>query len=59
MQLELFEMVDGGYLGLAAAYSAVTIAAGYAFVRLGIAFERRHGASVGIYTDKAPRSEGR
>jgi CrcB protein len=41
MQLELFEMVDGGYLGLAAAYVAVTLAAGYAFVRVGIALERR------------------
>jgi fluoride exporter len=53
MQLELFEMVDGGHLGLAAAYCAATIAAGYAFVRLGIAFERR-GDSVAAYPDKAP-----
>lgn len=41
MQLELFEMVEGGYLGLAAAYTAVTIAAGFAFVRLGIGLEGR------------------
>jgi fluoride exporter len=41
LQLELFEMVDGGYLGLAAAYVGATLAAGYAFVRLGIALERR------------------
>ncbi|HET7052895.1 MAG TPA: fluoride efflux transporter CrcB [Solirubrobacterales bacterium] len=41
LQLELFEMVDGGHLGLAAAYVAATLAAGYAFVRLGIALERR------------------
>jgi CrcB protein len=41
MQLELYELVDGGYLGLAAAYAAVTIAAGYLFVRLGITLERR------------------
>jgi CrcB protein len=41
LQLELFELVDGGYLGIAAAYCAVTIAAGYLFVRLGIACERR------------------
>jgi CrcB protein len=41
MQLELFEMVDGGYLGLALAYCAATIAAGYAFLRAGIALERR------------------
>jgi CrcB protein len=41
VQLELFEMVDGGYLGLAAAYVSATLAVGYAFVRLGIALERR------------------
>jgi CrcB protein len=41
MQLELYEMVDGGCLGLAGAYAAVTIATGYLFVRLGIALERR------------------
>jgi CrcB protein len=41
MQLELYEMVDGGYLGLAAAYAAVTIAAGYLCVRLGIGLEAR------------------
>jgi CrcB protein len=41
LQLELFEMVDGGHLGLAAAYVGVTLAAGYGFVRLGIALERR------------------
>jgi fluoride exporter len=41
MQLELFEMVDGGFLGLAAVYCAVTIAVGYLLVRLGIGLERR------------------
>ena len=41
MQLELFEMVDEGHLALAAAYSAATIAAGYLFLRLGIAAEQR------------------
>lgn len=41
LQLELFEMVDGGYIGLAAAYVGATLLAGYAFVRLGIALERR------------------
>jgi fluoride exporter len=41
LQLELFEMVDGGHLGLATAYVAATLAAGYAFVCLGIALERR------------------
>lgn len=40
MQLELYEMVDGGYLALAAAYCAVTVAAGYVFVRLGIGLEQ-------------------
>ncbi|HET6999109.1 MAG TPA: fluoride efflux transporter CrcB [Solirubrobacterales bacterium] len=40
MQLELFEMVDGGFLALAFAYCAVTIAAGYLLVRLGIGLER-------------------
>jgi CrcB protein len=41
MQLELFQMVDAGHLGLAAAYVAATLAVGYAFVRIGIALERR------------------
>ena len=41
MQLELFELVDEGYLGLAAAYAAATIAAGYLCVRAGIALEAR------------------
>jgi CrcB protein len=41
MQLELFQMVDGGYLGLAAAYVGATLAAGFVFVRMGIALERR------------------
>jgi CrcB protein len=41
MQLELFEMVDGGHFGLAAAYVGATLAAGYAFVRIGIALEHR------------------
>jgi CrcB protein len=41
LQLELFELVDGGRLGLAAAYCAATLALGYLCVRLGIALERR------------------
>ena len=41
MQLELFAMVDGGYVGLAFAYCAVTIAFGYQALRVGIAAERR------------------
>ncbi len=39
MQLELFNMVDAGELGLAAAYAAVTLGLGYLAVRLGIAVE--------------------
>jgi CrcB protein len=41
LQLELFEMVDGGHLVLAAAYLGVTLAAGYLCIRAGIALERR------------------
>jgi len=41
LQLELFQMVASGHLGLAAAYVAATLAAGFAFVRIGIALERR------------------
>ena len=55
MQLELFEMVNEGYLGLAAAYCAATIAAGYLLLRLGIGLERGRGALVAIYATKAPR----
>ena len=55
LQLELYEMVDGGYLALAAAYAAVTVAAGYLFLRLGIEVERRRGELSVVYTDKSPR----
>lgn len=41
LQLELFELIDGGYMGLAAAYVGATLAIGFAFVRLGITLERR------------------
>ena len=41
LQLELYEMVDGGYLALAAAYCVATLALGYLCVRLGIALEQR------------------
>jgi CrcB protein len=41
LQLELFEMVGAGRLALAAAYTGATLAAGFIFVRLGIALERR------------------
>jgi CrcB protein len=40
LQLELFEMVDAGYLALASAYVAATFLVGYLCVRLGIALER-------------------
>lgn len=40
LQLELFEMVEGGRLGLAAAYVFATLAAGFAAIRLGMALER-------------------
>jgi CrcB protein len=45
LQLELFEMIDTGHLGLAAAYVGATLVAGFAFVRLGIALERRPEAA--------------
>jgi fluoride exporter len=41
LQLELFEMVDGGHLGLAAVYVAATLVVGYTFIRIGIAREHR------------------
>lgn len=41
MQLELYELVDGGEAGLAAAYCAATLAAGYLLLRAGIALEGR------------------
>lgn len=41
LQLELFELVDGGHLALAASYLATTLAAGYLFIRAGIASEHR------------------
>lgn len=41
LQLELFQMVDAGNLALAAGYVAATLAAGYLFLRVGMALERR------------------
>jgi CrcB protein len=41
LQLELYQLVDGGDTGLAAAYCAATLLAGYAFLRIGIACEAR------------------
>ncbi len=41
LQLELFQMAEAGRLARAASYVAVTLAAGYLAVRLGMALERR------------------
>lgn len=41
LQLELFEMIDGGHLGRAAAYLGATLVLGFICVRAGIALERR------------------
>jgi CrcB protein len=41
LQLELFEMVDEGRLGLAVGYLGATLALGFLCVRAGIALERR------------------
>ncbi|HEX4730741.1 MAG TPA: fluoride efflux transporter CrcB [Solirubrobacterales bacterium] len=41
LQLELFKMLEGGYVGLAVAYAAATIAGGFACVHLGTVATRR------------------
>jgi len=41
LQLELFKMVDGGYLGLAVGYAAATIAGGFLCVHFGTVATRR------------------
>jgi CrcB protein len=41
LQLELFKMLEGGYVGLAAAYAAATIVGGFASVHLGTVATRR------------------
>jgi len=41
LQLELFEMIDGGHTALAASYILATLAAGFLCVRIGVALERR------------------
>jgi fluoride exporter len=41
LQLELFEMLDAGQLGLAAAYAAATLAGGFACVHFATAAVRR------------------
>jgi fluoride exporter len=45
LQLELFEMVERGRLGLAAAYLGATLALGLLCVRAGVALERRPEAA--------------
>lgn len=48
LQLELYELVDRGETGLAAAYCAATVIAGYLLVRVGIGLEaRRPGGAAG------------
>jgi CrcB protein len=41
LQLEFYEQIDGGHLGLAAAYCAITVIAGFVCIRAGIDLERR------------------
>jgi CrcB protein len=41
VQLELFEMVDGGHFAIATAYLGATLLAGFFCVRAGIALEHR------------------
>ena len=41
MQLELFDLVDDGHTGLAAAYCAATLAVGFLSLRVGIGLEQR------------------
>ncbi len=48
LQLELYELIDDGYPGLAAAYCAATVAGGYLLVRIGIGLERRRARGVAL-----------
>ncbi len=45
VQLELFEMVEAGRVALALLYAGVTVAAGYALLRLGFGLGRRPEAA--------------
>ncbi|HXR31200.1 MAG TPA: fluoride efflux transporter CrcB [Solirubrobacterales bacterium] len=47
LQLELFEMVDAGHFGLAAAYVGATLSLGLLCVRAGMAFEQRPREATG------------
>lgn len=44
-QLELFEMIDDGYLALATAYAGASVLLGYLLVRLGLSLAR-HPAEI-------------
>lgn len=41
LQLEFYELLDGGHLGVAAAYCAATLAGGFACLSAGIGLEER------------------
>lgn len=41
LQLELFKMIEGGFLGIAAAYLGATLAVGYLCLLAGMMLERR------------------
>ncbi len=53
LQLELYELLGEGAIGLAAGYCAATLAAGYLLLRLGIALESRRPARVREALDAA------
>ncbi len=57
-QLELFEMVDAGRLGLAAAYVAASLAGGYLLVRAGLSLGGR-GDLLAHAATNSPRRGGR
>ncbi|MET0557157.1 MAG: fluoride efflux transporter CrcB [Solirubrobacterales bacterium] len=58
MQLEMFDLVDDGYVGLAIAYAGATVALGYFFVRAGIALERGRGeVAAASEANAAPQEE--
>jgi CrcB protein len=57
-QLELFEMVDAGAVGLASGYAAATIVGGLLFVRAGLALGGRGPFSTHA-VEKAPKGVGR
>ena len=56
LQLELFELLEAGHVGIAAAYVAATLAGGYACIRAGLALGR--GALDTGVVHKAPRGRG-